>query len=126
MWERLLGRIEAAQDWINLLSEDTQPINWAPCRAGHEGCKLEKNEFAKMLELEVIELAQTGWASCIVFAPKKEGTHRLSVDSRRFNAETVHNSYTNLGMDECIDPLGEVTIFWTVDTANNGQNYQGR
>ena len=60
-----------------------------------------------MLNLKVIELESTEWASPIVLAPKPDGSWRFCVDHRRLNDITVKDSYPLPRMDECLDSLGE-------------------
>jgi len=50
-----------------------------------------------------------------VLVPKKDGTLRFCVDYRLLNVMTNKDSYPLPRMDECIDSLGEATIFSTLD-----------
>ena len=68
-----------------------------------------------MLRDGVIEPSKSAWASPVVLAPKKDGTLRFCVDYRKLNAVTIRDSYPIPRMDECIDSLGEATIFTTLD-----------
>ena len=72
-----------------------------------------------MLRAGVIEPTLTEWASPMFFVPKKDGTMQFCVDYRKLNAVTVRDSYPLLRMDECIDSLGDATVFTTLD-CNNG------
>ena len=72
-----------------------------------------------MLRDGVIERSKPHWASPVVLAAKKDGTLRLCVDYRRLNAVTIRDSYPIPRMDECIDSLGEATVFTTLD-CNSG------
>lgn len=63
-----LRRTITALHRIDTSYGDLQQIHARPYRAAQEAPEFEKNEFAMMLELEVIELPQTKWASTIVFA----------------------------------------------------------
>jgi len=54
-----------------------------------------------------------------VLVPKKDGTLRFCVDYRLLNVVTKKYSYPLARMDECIDSLGEATIFSTLD-CNSG------
>lgn len=72
-----------------------------------------------MLEQKVIEPAQTEWAAPRILATKKDGIIRFYVDNRRLDALTARDSYRIPRMDECIDLLGEATVFSTLD-ANRG------
>lgn len=69
----------------------------------------------KMLRREVLDHVQSEWASLIVFAPKKDGLLRLSIDYRKLNVVMVKDAYPIPRVDECLDPLGEVGIFSMFD-----------
>jgi hypothetical protein len=72
-----------------------------------------------MLKAGVIEPAHAEWASPVVLVPKPDGSMRFCIDYRRLNALTVKDSYPLPRMDECIDSLGDETIFFTLD-CNSG------
>ncbi|CAN8075729.1 unnamed protein product, partial [Agarophyton chilense] len=69
-----------------------------------------------MLRAGVIEPAQLPWASPVVLALKADGTWRFCVDYRRLNAVTVRDTYPIPRMDECIDSLGDATVFTALDS----------
>ena len=72
-----------------------------------------------MLREGVIEPAQSALASPVVLVPKSDGSLRFCVDYRRLNAMTIRDSYPLPRMDECIDSLGEASVFSTID-CNSG------
>lgn len=72
-----------------------------------------------MVQPETIEPAKTDWASPSLFTPIKNCTLQFCADYRECNAVTGCYSYPILRMDECIEWLGYVTIFSTLD-ANSG------
>jgi Reverse transcriptase (RNA-dependent DNA polymerase) len=55
----------------------------------------------------------------VVLITKSDGTIRFCVDYRKLNALTVKDSYPLPRMDECLDSLGDATIFSTLD-CNSG------
>ena len=118
MWSGKLGTISAAKHRIEVLP-DARPIYQQPYRAGPQAREAEKREIEKMLSAQVIEPSSSEWASPVVFVPKKDGTLRFCVDYRRLNAVTKRDAYPLPRMDECIDSLGEATIFSTLD-CNSG------
>ena len=118
MWSGRLGKILIAKHQIDL-EEGTQPIYQPPYRAEHRVRAIEKAEIGRMREEGVIEPASAEWASPVVLVPRKDGTLRFCVDYRRLNALTRRDSYTIPRMDECIDSLGDTTIFSTLD-CNSG------
>ena len=68
-----------------------------------------------MLAAEVIEPAQSEWASPIVIAPKKDGTPRFCIDFGKLNEVTIRDSYPIPRMDDFIDSLGDSTVYSTLD-----------
>ena len=72
-----------------------------------------------MLRVEVIELAQSAWASPVVIVPKQDGTYHFCVDYRRLYAVTIRDVYPLPRMDDYIDSLGEASVFTTLD-CNSG------
>lgn len=79
--------------------------------------EFEKDDINQMLELEVIELAQTECASPIVLAPKKDCTLRFFVEYKTRSAVTLPDSYSIPSIDHCIDLLGDVKIYSTLDAS---------
>lgn len=59
MWDGNPGRNETAQQRIELLPEDPQPIHSSPYRARQNASKMQKNDITQMFKLEVVEPAQT-------------------------------------------------------------------
>ena len=72
-----------------------------------------------MLHAGFIEPTSAEWASPVVFVPKMDGTMRFCVEYRKLNAITVRDAYPLPCMDECIDSLGDATVFTTLD-CNSG------
>lgn len=68
----------------------------------------------------VIEPHANGGASPIDFFSKKDRTFRSCVDDRKLNLVTIQDHYQMPRMAECIDSLGEATIFsiWTLPADN--------
>ena len=114
MWNGPLGNIGATKHRVNLKA-GANPIYQAPYRAGPTAREKEKTEVNRMLRASVIEPATVEWASPAVFVPKKDGTMRFCVDYRKLNAVTLWDSYPLPRMDECIDSLGDATVFTTLD-----------
>ena len=118
MWSGRLGTIASAKHRIDL-ADGARPVYQAPYWAGHRARAVEKAEIERMLKEEVIEPSSSEWASPVVLVPKKDGTLRFCVDYRRLNSLTRRDSYPLPRMDECIDSLGDATIFSTFD-CNSG------
>lgn len=118
MWSGELGKIVATKHRIEL-QPDAKPVYQTPYRAGHKSREFQQKEVDRMLTDKVIEAAQSEWASPVVLVPKKDGSLRFCVDYRRLNAVTIRDSYPIPRMDECIDSLGDATVFTTLD-CNSG------
>ena len=113
-----LGEINITEHRIEL-QPGTRPIRSQPYRQGPATRELVAKNVREMIEADVIEPAQSEWASPIVFAPKKDGTLRFCVDYRKLNAAIIADTYPLPRIDDCLDSLGDETIFTTLD-ANSG------
>ena len=118
MWSGRLGTIASAKHRIDL-EDGARSVYQPPYRAEHRARAVEKTEIERMLKEGVIEPSSSEWAIPVVLVPKKDGTLRFCVDYRRLNALTRRDSYPIPRMDECIDSLGDTTIFSTLD-CNSG------
>lgn len=113
-----LGSLKGVEHRIELV-KDTKPIFQQPYRCGIERRKAEEAEVQRMLAAEVIEPSTSEWASPVILVPKPDGSLRFCVDYRKLNAVTKRDSYPMPRMDDCIDSLGNATLFTTLD-CNSG------
>jgi len=114
MWSRKLGELKATTHHIQF-KPDAKPVYSAPYRAGpHRRLEIEK-QVKKMLDLGVIEPSDAEWSFLVVFMPKPGGHFRFCVDYRRLNERTVKDVYPIPRMDDCLDSLGDATVFSTLD-----------
>ena len=111
MWSGRLGKIDATKHRIEL-KPGARPTYQVPYRAGPIAREKEKTEIDRMLRAGVIEPTSAEWASSVVLVPKKDGTMRFCVAYRKLN---VRDSYPLPRMHECIDSLGDATVFTTLD-----------
>ena len=118
MWNGKLGTIRTPPHRIQL-KEGSNAIHAHPYRAGPEARKAEEKEVQRMLNEQVIEPAQSEWASPVVLVNKPDGSLRFCIDYRKLNALTVKDTYPLPRMDECLDSLGDATVFSTLD-CNSG------
>lgn len=72
-----------------------------------------------MVSINVIEPAQTAWASPVVFAPMKKGSLRSAKDYRKLNAVTVRDLHHLQKVNKCVDALDEVQVFPNLES-NSG------
>eukprot|EP00170_Pyropia_yezoensis_P000413 contig_2263_g414 len=114
LWSGELGKVEATLHRIQR-KPDAKPVHLQPYRAGpHRRDEIEK-QINKMLEMDVIEPSDGEWAFSVVIVPKPGGHFRFFVDYRRLNEMTVKDVYPIPRMDDCIDFLGDATLFSTLD-----------
>ena len=114
MWDGHLGEITAVQHHIDL-KPGARPHMARPFRAGPKAREFVQEEVKRMLKAGVIEPSQSEWAAPVVIAPKSDGTLRFCVDFRKLNEMTVRDTYPLPRMDDCIDSLGDATVFSTLD-----------
>jgi len=115
MWSgQALGVIKATKHRIDLHA-GARPVRFGPRRAGHTAREAETAEVKRHLEADVIEPTSSEWGPPVVLVSKKDGALRFCVDYRLLSVVTKKDSYPLPRMDECIDSLGEATIFSTLD-----------
>ncbi len=114
MWSGQLGEITVTEHHIDL-KPDARPHKAQPRRAGLKERELIEFEIKKQLEANVIEPTISEWAAPVLFVPKKDGKLRFCIDYRKLNEVTVKDSYPIPRMDDCLDSLGEATIFTGLD-----------
>jgi hypothetical protein len=114
MWDGMLGNVQTTSHRIELVP-DAAPVHVQPSRAGARAREAESSEVKRMLKAGIIEPTTSEWASPVVLIPKPDGSMRFCIDYRRLNALTVRDSYPLPRMEECIDSLGDATIFSTLD-----------
>ena len=83
--------------------------------AGPKARELEEFKIKKQLDAGVIRPSMSEWVAPVLFVPKKDGRLRFCIDYRKLNSFTKRDSYPIPRMDECIDTLGEATVFSTLD-----------
>lgn len=114
MWYGHHEQIISAAHRGELFSSEARSIYVVPYRADKKTGEA-KQKLDKMLAMKVIEPAQTGWASPIVFDQKKDGTLRACADFCKLNEVATCHSYPLPRVDEGIDSLGHARIWFTPD-----------
>jgi hypothetical protein len=100
------------------MNPGSKPAYSQPYFAGAKAREAESAEIQRMLKAGVVEPATSEWAIPVVLVPKPDGSMRFCIDYR-LNAVTVRDSYPLPRMDECIDSLGDASVFSTLD-CNSG------
>lgn len=95
---------------------------------------MKKQEINQKLAINVTEPTPKEWASQIVFRATTDRTFCFCVNQRMVNEETFCDSHRIPCMNECIDSLGDVTVFsaldanssyWQVETAKEDRDKTG-
>jgi len=114
MWSGKPEELKATTHHIQL-QPDAKPVCSASYRAlPHRRLEIEK-QVKKMLYLGVIEPSDAEWSFPVVVVPKPGGHFRFFVDYRRLNARPFKDVYPIPRMDDCLDSLGDATVFSTLD-----------
>ena len=92
-----------------------KPFRQPLCRHPNVNLEVIDMHTDTMLQAELIELAQSDWASNVVLVRKSDGSIRFCVDYRQLNERTVKNSYPLPRIDVCLDALAGARWFSTFD-----------
>ena len=114
MWDGSFEEISTVNHRIEL-HPGTRPIAQHAYRAGAKVREAEQAEVHRMLEADIVEPAQSEWASPVVLFPKPDGSLRFCVDYRKLNAATVKDTYPLPRMGDVIDSRGDTNLFTTLD-----------
>ena len=101
------------------LHPGTRPIRSQSSRTGFHHRRLVADKVAKQLQIGAIEPSQAVWSFPVVMVPKLDGSSRFGVDYSRLKDLTVKDTYPLPRMDDCIDFLGEASVFSMLD-CNSG------
>lgn len=91
----------------------------APSRAGPNSWHFAATKTHKMLKQDATELATTERLSPIEFSTRTNFSLRFCLEYQTLNAITVRECYSLPRINECIDWLGEATIFSTLDASSS-------
>jgi hypothetical protein len=91
------------------------PISRTPYRMSTPELVEIKQYLNEMWDNGYIRPSVSSWGMPTLFAKKKYGTLRLSIDYRQLNKMTIKNKYPLLRIDEMFDQLRGDTIFSKVD-----------
>ena len=94
---------------------DETPITQRAYSIPHTQRQAMKEELDSLLNLGIIERANSPWASPTMFVPKKGGQLRLVQDYRKLNSVTEFDAYPMPLVDEIIDGIGHSTLISTID-----------
>ena len=107
------GRTGVCQ--LAIRTGDSPPIALCPHRVPDKLKGQVKEEIEKLLELGVIVVSTSPWASPIVPVPKEDGGLRLCVDYRRLNGVTQADPYYMATFDEILERVGQSRCISKID-----------
>lgn len=84
-----------------------------PCWTDSERNDLQKRDA--MLQKGIIEPAQSKWSSPVMLVPNPDRSWRFCIDYRLLNAITIRDTYLVSKINDCVESLGEPSLFSTVD-----------
>ncbi|KAE8960690.1 hypothetical protein PR001_g30303 [Phytophthora rubi] len=79
-------------------------------------------EVQQYLELNLIRLSTSPWASPVLMIRKPDGGIRFCIDYRRLNAVTIKDCYPMPLIDDILDVLAGAKLFSTMDIASGYWN----
>jgi hypothetical protein len=74
-----------------------------------------KEHIKELLEKGFIHPSLSPWGAPVIFATKKDGTHRLCVDYRALNEVTIKNKYPLPRIDDLFDEICGACVFLKID-----------
>jgi hypothetical protein len=100
---------------ITINTRDTKPIFQYAYRKSLKERETIKNEVQEMLNAGIIRESRSPWASPVVLIPKKDGSKRFCVDSRKLNAQSINDAYPLPRVSDILDRLQGSVWFSTID-----------
>lgn len=85
-----------------------------PYRGGHAARQQIAKQMEKTLKQDVIETAQSKWASLLVLASEAGETWSFCIDFRKLNSITVRDTYSMPRVDDCAGSIGKANNFFDV------------
>ena len=108
-----LGRTSIVQHTID--TGDAAPIKQRPRRPPRAFIDEEEKIIENQLKAGIIRESSSPWSSPLVYVKKRDGTTRPCVDYRKLNEVTTKDAYPLPRIEDCLDCLGHVKIFSTLD-----------
>ena len=111
-----LGRTTLVEHIID--TGDAAPIKQRYYRLPPTKLDALNKEVDRMLELGVIEPAISPWNSPVLMIPKKDGTYRFCLDSRKLNEVTKKFAYGLPYISDILDNLGSAKYLSSIDLSS--------
>lgn len=114
IWDFLLGEINTTKHQIDFIPSARPVIQPPTGQVQNLGNKSSPKQ-RRCSGSDVTEPAQSPWPSPVVPALKYNGTSKFCVEHRWLNAVTVRDTHPIPRKDECIEYLGDATVFTALD-----------
>lgn len=103
---------------LKIVLNDDKPVYQPPRRLAYSERIIVDSIVNEWTANGIIQSSTSEYASPIVLAKKKDGTHRLCVDYRQLNTKIHRDRYPVPRIDDQIDRLQTVKVFSTIDLKN--------
>lgn len=103
---------------LSLTLKDETPIFQTPRRLPLKERDIVERQVDDWINEGIVKPCSSEYASPVVVAKKKDGSHRLCVDYRRLNKVVVRDKYPLPVIEYQIDRLAEARVFSTLDFKN--------
>lgn len=111
--KRGLGRTHLVEHCID--TGTSAPIRQRYYRLSPEKQRILGSELDEMLRLGVVEVCESPWSSPVLLTPKKDGSLRFCLDSRKLNAVTKKDAYKLPYISEILDNLKNARYLSSID-----------
>lgn len=75
----------------------------------------EKEKVDRMVHEGDMQTSSSEFASAVVLVPKPDGSLRFCIDYRKVNELSFRDPFSIPRTDECLDSLGDASLFTTLD-----------
>lgn len=91
------------------------PVATRPYRLSEQKRAELQKEINEMLKNNIIESSNSPWAAPVVMIPKKTGGHRVCIDYRKLNANTIPDHYPLPRIDDLLHEAKSSKYMSTID-----------
>lgn len=110
MWDARLGQISFTTHRISL-EPVSRSVTQYPYPTESKAREFVAEEVERMRKANIIEPEPAELASPIVVVHKHERSFCMSIGYRKLNAVIMRETYPLPQMDDCINTLGDATVF---------------
>lgn len=100
---------------LKIILNDDKPVFQSPRRLAQSEQIIVESLVDEWMKNDIIQPSVSDYASPIVLAKKKDGTHRLCVDYRLLNKKIYKDRFPVPRIDDQIDRLQSVKVFSILD-----------